>query len=425
MRKMQSVNIKDIIRWASIYLILLFSSGFFFRDNMGTRALVMIGTSAFVLMISYGIKLTQESRKFLITFTGIAILVLFSSILAQDELKRVMIFFIGYASALIISLSVGAYDYMNLYVKVLRCLMVFSLIINSLEIVQIHGYYFLPSITLNGNSHFMFLTNIRDYGSQIRNASIFWEPGAYQTFLVVSYIFELKVKQKHYGMFRWLIIISLITTLSTTGIICAFILLICQIIEVESNESNPSRLKRLLILIIAIAAILLFGFQYFSDRLEYLISRNMTTKLRLLFSDSKQDASSTVRRDSMIYPFKMFLSNPIFGVGTSGLNSISDIAGHTMLTCTWLNWFARSGIIYGLFMITGLWKFITFGFQTKTIKILTFVALVLSISSENYIDNPMIIVLSLYGFIIPYQDNSKEQHENGKNNLYLRNERSI
>lgn len=424
MQNKQLFKMGNLVRWLAIYILLLFSSGFYFRDNMGTRALIMMFIGSFLLMASYGLKLSQCTKKNLFIFTTVLIFVIISSVIAQDEIKRTIIFLIGYISALIIVLSVSTVNYMSIYIKVLRSLIVFSLVINFLEIIQIHAYNFLPNITLN-DSHFMFLTNIRNYGSQIRNSSIFWEPGAFQTFLVISYIFELKIKNKNHVLFRWLIIISLFTTLSTTGIICAFILLMCQIMENEDGLKNSSTLKRFLLILIIALVIVLVGLHYFSDRLDYLISRNITIKLRLLFSDSTQDASSTVRRDSIFYPIKMFLSNPLFGVGTTGLSKISDIVGHTMLTCTWLNWFAKSGVVYGLFMVVGLWRFITFGFKTKIIRILTFIAIILSISSENYIDNPTIIVLSLYGFVIQNEIANKERQENEKSNFHIRNARSV
>lgn len=424
MQNKQLFKMGNLVRWLAMYILLLFSSGFYFRDNMGTRALIMMFIGSLLLMASYGLKSSQCTKKNLFIFATVLIFVIISSVIAQDEIKRTIIFLIGYISALIIVLSVRTVNYMSIYIKVLRSLILFSLVINFLEIIQIHAYNFLPSITLN-DSHFMFLTNIRNYGSQIRNSSIFWEPGAFQTFLVISYIFELKIKNKNHALFRWLIIITLFTTLSTTGIICAFILLMCQIMENEDGLKNSSTLKRLLLILIIALVIVLVGLHYFSDRLDYLISRNITIKLRLLFSDSTQDASSTVRRDSIFYPLKMFLSNPLLGVGTAGLNTISDIAGHTMLTCTWLNWFAKSGVVYGLFMVVGLWRFITSGFKTKIIRILTFIAIVLSISSENYIDNPTIIVLSLYGFVIQNEIADKERQENEKSNFHIRNARSI
>lgn len=402
------LKIGDWIRWISIYLLLLFSSGYYFRDNMGTRALVIMTASALALMVTCGIKRDQETKKLIILFSSVMIWTLFCSFLAHDEIKKTLIYLIGFLVALVIVISVKPFDYMQSFLKVTRLLIVFSLAVNFLEIINIHVYQFLPHAVIN-KGYFLLLTTIRDYGSQVRNSSIFWEPGAYQTFLVISYVFELMTRSKYNALYRWLIIVSIITTLSTTGIICALILIVCQVIEEEDKLIRNNHLKRLIIITIIIMIVIFVGMQFYSDRIEYLISRNITTKFHFFFSDSTQDDSSSVRRDSIKYPLFKFISNPITGVGVSGLNSISEIVGHTMLTCTWINWFAKSGLLYGLFMTIGLWKLTTLGFQTKSVRILLFFAIIVSISSENYIDNPMVIVLSLYGFAMPHQIENKEK----------------
>lgn len=406
------LKIGDWIRWIAIYLLLLFSSGYYFRDNMGTRALAIMTVSALTLMATYGIKKELNTKKLIMLFSGMMIWTVFCSFLAHDDTKKTLIFLIGYIVALIIAISVKPFDYMQIFLKVTRLLIVFSLIVNILEIVNIHVYQILPHAVIN-KGHFLLLTTIRDYGSQVRNSSIFWEPGAYQTILVVSYVFELMTHSKHNALYRWLIIVSLFTTLSTTGIICALILIVCQVIENEDQLIRNTPVKRLILIAIIITIVIFVGMEFFSDRVEYLLSRNITTKFHFFFSDSTQDASSSVRRDSIKYPLLKFISNPITGVGASGLEGISEIVGHTMLTCTWINWFAKSGLLYGLFMTIGLWKLTTLGFQTKSVRILMFVTLIVSISSENYIDNPMIIVLSLYGYAMSHQIGNKEtiKHE--------------
>lgn len=401
------LKIGDWIHWVSMYLLLLFSSGYYFRDNMGTRALAIMTASALALMATYGIKKEQGTKNLIILFSSVMIWALFCSFLAHDEIKKALIFFIGYSVALIIAISVKPFDYMQIFLKVTRLLIVFSLVINFFEIINIHIYQFIPHAVIN-KGHFLLLTTIRDYGSQVRNSSIFWEPGAYQTILVISYLFELITRSKHNVLYRWLIIVSIITTLSTTGIICALILIVCQIIEEEDQLIRNNHIKRLIIITIITMIIIFVGMQFFSDKVEYLLSRNITTKFHFFFSDSTQDASSSVRRDSIKYPLQKFISNPITGVGASGLNSISEIVGHTMLTCTWINWFAKSGLLYGLFMTIGLWKLTTLGLQTKSVRILMFITIIVSISSENYIDNPIVIVLSLYGFAMPHQIETKE-----------------
>lgn len=104
MQNKQLFKMGNLVRWLAMYILLLFSSGFYFRDNMGTRALIMMFIGSLLLMASYGLKSSQCTKKNLFIFATVLIFVIISSVIAQDEIKRTIIFLIGYISALIICL---------------------------------------------------------------------------------------------------------------------------------------------------------------------------------------------------------------------------------------------------------------------------------------------------------------------------------
>ena len=103
--------------------------------------------------------------------------------------------------------------------------------------------------------------------------------------------------------------------------------------------------------------------------------------------------------NSIIDVFKVFAENPVFGVGNTKMKKLfMDMYGHSMVTCTYANWFAYFGMLFGCLMIYGLFMFTRFFANGIPVRIVLFLAIMASITSEDYVMNPSILILIFYGF---------------------------
>ena len=87
----------------------------------------------------------------------------------------------------------------------------------------------------------------------LRNNSIFWEPGLYQIFLnfaLYAYLFlDISKKRKHLTI----ILLSILSTFSATGIILATMLVVYYIIQKQSNTKKNIPLKLIISIILLVA----------------------------------------------------------------------------------------------------------------------------------------------------------------------------
>ena len=107
------------------------------------------------------------------------------------------------------------------------------------------------------------------------------------------------------------------------------------------------------------------------------------------------EASS--RMDSVFYVLQAFLKSPILGIGSEGYLLLAEKVGHSMFTCTPINWIARYGILYGLFIYKNLVR--TFKKVTGTFfdALVALIIICISVFSEEYSTNIFFIILVFYG----------------------------
>lgn len=140
----------------------------------------------------------------------------------------------------------------------------------------------------------------KGYGSLVlmrRNAGICWEPGCYQMFLNVGLLFLLekqqKIEQKHFILKFLVLVVTIITTMSTTGM---FLMVIIIALNLSVWAKHGIRTVVLLPLIIGVS---FFALNYFSAgsfisnkiSTEFgsgkgFIDRLSLSKIQYIFSDS-------------------------------------------------------------------------------------------------------------------------------------------
>ena len=116
--------------------------------------------------------------------------------------------------------------------------------------------------------------------------------------------------------------------------------------------------------------------------------------------DRNDLSSASVRYFSVTKVFSAFLRSPLYGWGYNGLIELTWEFTRGMNTCTFINWFAVYGMMFGFIMLAGIIRF-TRLISSKMIYRSIIVVFLFGITlTENYIHCPIIFILVLYGYLI-------------------------
>jgi hypothetical protein len=163
------------------------------------------------------------------------------------------------------------------------------------------------------------------YGTLIaRNNSIFWEPGVYQIFLNFALLYNLFFNQNK-NLFTFtniVLLLSIATTLSTTGIAVACVILFFKFMG-KSKSYFGTIIK--FMMFPAIFSIVVYFLKYvIKQKFEYGVT------------------SVNLRTDDLLYGFYTFLEKPILGWG------FWNFSGYEQFTGTIKN---SNGLIFLLFQL--------------------------------------------------------------------------
>ena len=241
-----------------------------------------------------------------------------------------------------------------------------------------------------------------------RLQGFFWEPGAYQAMIIISFLFDIYINKPSKKIIRYsCYIVTIILTYSTTGIVS--LLILAALISVKGKTIRYRNIfAGLLFALVCITLI-----PFLKENLTGFLYYSTFGKLEL-FNDAYtygESNSASSRYESIIFPLKEFLDSPIFGIGEVGLERIEKLLGHNMLTCTPINFFAYYGFACGLICYYGIFKLLRL-YNKSILEGLTLIILLLiTVGSENFAYNPILTCLILYGYTM------KSNISNKKNRL--------
>lgn len=184
-----------------------------------------------------------------------------------------------------------------------------------------------------------------------RNIGPFWEPGAYSFFLALSLYFNLFLKRDSLSS-NWIIIVTLLSTVSTTGYI-ALALILFYYVVLRSNI-------KLLIL-----PIFLFGILNF-----YLSSEILNDKIAIQLSELENSkvVSGESRFVSFVRDIDDIKSNFFFGTGFFLKNRFNSSPYRTNSNSNFTNMIVSLGFLGSVFyfglLYKGLGNFLTFGLKS-------------------------------------------------------------
>lgn len=382
-----------------IYLCLLFFSGYYFFEYWTLPGIIII---AGLLMLRIKCKnIIQKivgyiflSMMFNILFTECITSIVYSDY--SSSMLMIGLSIVNVVLAFIFSLVM---DYRSFKESFINCMIVIA----GISLLTYVLYQVIPSIitkfptfinSLGRVGYFMIFSIVSDFSSAgaQRNQGIFWEPGVFQVFLNLAYIFELS-SEKHKPR-KWVLVlflISVVTTYSTTGIIVATVLFTFTL----SRHKGTTNVIKTILIVCVIGAVIC----YIIPRLTGFWQYTLVRKIEMLINYQNvtvNDVSS--RMDSVVYPFIAFLKSPLWGIGNSGYTKLAKEVGHSMFTFSPINWFAKYGIFYGMLVLVGIWKFFKNSFKNPFETIIVFVLFLLSISSEALQSNIIIIAMCFWGY---------------------------
>lgn len=187
--------------------------------------------------------------------------------------------------------------------------------------------------------------------------------------------------------------ITLLTTLSSTGIVC---LLLTWIIYCFTT-SNKREGFILLSLMVCFLSLLFFRLDSLPDSIRF----NMVEKVQSVFNgNSRNYVTITTRVNSIKYGIELLLQRPLFGIGR-GLDMLKKMAGNSIVSCTPINWMLQYGIIFGGIAFIGLYRFLRCVNGSVLTRMGLFAVILISVSTEAFNISPTVFFLIFLGYAGP------------------------
>jgi hypothetical protein len=397
--RINKLKLREMIDYVLIYLLIFFSNGYQLSVYTGTIRLLM-NLGLVILLVFYSsirrksIKTNQLSLIILITILCNIVL---TFMVNNEGLNQILITVALFLTAFIFTVFYNINDFLKKFIKIMSFLCVYSLVLYFATILLPDMVKHLPIVqNVQGKlAYNAFFSTIRLDSYLIRNQGIFWEPGAFQTFINLALIFNLFIFKENQRKNLVIFGMALFTTFSTTGYIVGLIIIFVFVLHSQKKEERK-KLKRTYGVLLIVVVLLLTSLIVYNSLPEN--ARYQTFgKVGNYLKDGNY-SSTSVRIDAIVTPLKQFVNKPIFGNGTLGLKEVAIASGYNMNTCTVVNWFAMFGIFVGLSMNYGLFRLSRIFKSGKVIKLLLFAAMLLTLFSEDYVRNPSILVFVFYGY---------------------------
>lgn len=391
-----------------LFLLIFLTSSFTVTCDAISSGATMLLWMILLIMSVFANRFLQ--KKVFAIYIVIVWLYIASTIVNKQDLVVQMKILFGITVAMIFVNAFDNKEIKNAFVNIIFGISVIStpLYFLSITVPSIFAFSYTPGTS--GRAFY----NLFFYGYMIgsnRNSGLFWEPGAYATFLNLGLFLmlndnSLEIERKYTKLIVCLI--ALLTTFSTAGFGTFALVLIIYL----ANNEVSKRQKVFITICIVILIVLSLGYYYE----EIFISGNgVFGKLKFYrehmnyYSSGETTSSTSVRIYSVLKPLEAFLENPIFGVGNSNLQSVTAAYTKGAITCTFVNWFASNGFLYGFLIILGYIKLINSSDKTRLVKILTIVFVLVAIAAEDYSQNPLFLGISIMGYKSRfYSDMGKE-----------------
>lgn len=377
-----------------IYLLILFKMGHFFTDNLNALTAPLL-----ILFL-----LLAKKRNVICKPVIYVVVALF-------VLTNITYFFKGFPSTsqyivLIVHLitpvlflrRMNAADFMEKFSEIILVICLFSIVAWFLCLVRFPFSSIAPTLT-NTNSYkcqFLILAFVQDSIDGLpRLHGLAWEPGAFQILITISMLFQMyNIESERNRLItrnRIIFTIAAILTFSTTGYISLFLVYLLLFLKSQLGKS----IRVFCIILISVGC---FFFINEAGEIYNNVFGKKLAEMALYEPGADKVGTATTRMDSIVFPWMLFKQSPLVGIGDSGYEYISNLTGHSMFTCTPLNYFAKFGLIYGIICFLGFVKLTKLKGKTIIESTLLLLTLLLTVISEQVAFNPLFTTLILYGY---------------------------
>ena len=314
-------------------------------------------------------------------------LILFNSSIIPASVNYIVKLALAILVAYILRANFGV-----VYLKVISGLALVSIVFFCLNVV---GIVFPPLVAIDtsGDSLVFYNQMINTQTGLVRNAGMFWEPGAFAGYLILAFLPYTNHMSFLWARYRWrviVILVALLTTLSTTGYIVCFILFITQL-----SVSVRNKWTMLLVYIVSIplAIYAYFNLEFLNDKISDELER--TSEM------TAQDINFS-RTGSMIFDWHYIRKHPIIGNGLVMSTRYADHLGYydaddlDAFSNGFTGNIACLGITFMLAYLATIYRNRTIYFRKIVILIV-----VLLLQGEYFLNYPMFMTLPFidYNFI--------------------------
>ena len=224
-----------------------------------------------------------------------------------------------------------------------------------------------------------------------RNSGMFWEPGAFAGYLIISLLFAFSKNVQVNRKEILLLLIALITTFSTTGYIALILLAFAYIITTE-RISTRKKLIFTPFLLIIFTIFIYTAYNYF-DFLGKKIEEQTIAAIE------QTDNYETTRLGTLLYDLDSIEAYPLFGasqvISTRGSHIDENLVGGQG---NGLSSFAvRYGIIgLGIFLYLSYLSFKKI-YQNRKLAISATIVIMIILTGEQFLNYPLIMILLFLG----------------------------
>lgn len=339
----------------------------------------------------------QSIKKRAVLAFMFSLLFLFSMVVKRDYSLLYFTIIIIFFEVAVLSLVAGVDKFARVFVTIVAFLALYSLIVNYLLRSLVFAYWpgCMDFINTLGY-HFMNLifSNMMDLSYYFRNYGIFREPGQYAFIILIALISNLFVlkKNKYRLVISIILILSMLSTFSPTGVVSMVLLLLASIIHARKSIFGQNKIlrKSIFFVVLMFTAVLCIGAYIRSDMN---LRDTLTISITKVFSLSND--SSRTRAVSVYSNMKMFIGSPL--VGNKSAIVINDVEDNTFTPGILL---AIFGIVV-TFIICLLWWNLAVSIISKNHFVIigmVLVSIFIGVSTQNLVPELFFYILPLMAY---------------------------
>ncbi len=237
----------------------------------------------------------------------------------------------------------------------------------------------------------------------LRNSGFMWEPKGFANFVTIAIIFRLFMNNLVlYDKKILVLVLAVISTFSTTGILVLFLILTFYFIN-----------KKAIVLLSIFPIFLIISYSLFINseilykKILYEISLENEYKMLLDKKDYESDVYSLGRTGSLLVDFNDFLKKPIFGYGFTRENRTQS----AYVKLVRVNGFSDLLAVYGLGIFLFFYRYYVFLklLNTKKYKFLSIllISIICIYFASTLTGHPFWTSLLFLSLVIPHKHNLK------------------